>query len=278
MNSKTLSIVLLCGLLAVAGCRSEQPGAAGLHGWIATPALPIIQDAVFSLSPLFNGQRNTAVMEQVCQLAAGEISQQDVNTLLAQQGVDPAQLPHSGDPLALLVNGDKAAQTTACAAFLATAPLLPVAVDSFLASVAAPSAADQPASAPRLAQVLPIKIAEARANAEIFAQIAVDLQRRPGLSVHEYRQQASQLFARLAPTYLQRVKQQMPGKAANYRLTRLDAEGFAFTGAREVRFEYGADGLLLHQHGVLWYGAGKLMGTDYPLQVAHFAGEQPAQQ
>ncbi|MCY1514695.1 hypothetical protein D9M68_492440 [compost metagenome] len=270
MKTRSLLSLLFVGLL-LGGCHAQQQAA---HpDWLETPALPIIQDAVFSLSPTFDGQRNPAVMTQVCALAGGETRQEQVDALLREQGADPARLPRDNHPLALLVNGDQAAQRTACAAYLATSVLLPVNPEEFLQP--APTGKDQVATAQRqidqarLLQTLPTRLAEARANAEVFARIASELQRQPGLTPQAYRQQAAQAFARLAPVYLQRVRQQMPPKGTAFRLRRLDDEGFAFTGAPEIRFEYAADGLLLHEHGVLWYGAGKLLGKDYPLQVAY---------
>lgn len=273
----------MAGLLALTGCKQDEPTvqAAPIHrSWLSLPALPIIQDAVFSLSPTFNGQRNTWVMAQLCGLARGELKQEQVNVFLAQQKVDVAKLPKQGHELSLLVNGDRAGQATACAAYLATSVLSTVDAGEFMSAVRPMGAdgktPDQDAKPhlqidnARLSAVLPIKLAEARANADVFALIAAELQRRPGLKVSEYREQAEQLFSQLAPTYLERIKAQLPPAGSTYKLLQLDADRFAFSSSAGSLFEYGSEGMTLRQNSVIWYGQGKLLGQEYPLQVAYF--------
>lgn len=269
MNStlRMICTALLALTTALSGCDRQPENSASVQ--IDRPALPIIQDAVLSLSPLFDGRRDPVLMEQVCALATGETHLEAVEQVLRQHGLDPARLPRQDSPLALLVNGDEAAQQTACAAFLATSVLQPVEVNEFLQLVGA----DSPASIDpqRLNQVLPIKLAEARSNAEIFSLIAGELAQKPGLSMPAYRQAATQAFKRLAPLYLQRVRRHLPPAGTTYRLTELTAHRFAFSAAPETRFTYTDDGLQLYEHGVQWYGAGQLLGRDYRLQVSLLA-------
>lgn len=315
MKTQSLIAAALLGLLALAGCKDDKAPAArvtsapSIHrNWISIPALPIIQDAVFSLSPAFGGQRNPALMAQVCGLARGELKQEQVDAFLKQNKVDVEKLPKQGAALSLLVNGDRAGQVTACAAYLSTSVLSTVDASEFMTRsvpVSPVHAADgkaavksgekdkdkakgksetrdkvevarQPAEpvlqvdSAALSVVLPVKLALARANADVFALIAAELQRRPGLSVAEYRDQARQLFVRLAPVYLERIKAQMPQAGARYRLLRLDADLFAFSSSEGSLFEFGGDGLTLRQSSVVWFGQGKLLGQEYPLRVAYF--------
>ncbi|MNZ95467.1 hypothetical protein D3C78_1146150 [compost metagenome] len=255
---------------------------------------------MFSLAPSFNGQRNPQIMEQVCGLATGEFRQEQVNAFLEKQHVDAARIPREGSSLSLLVNGDKASQTTACAAHLATTVLSPVDAGEIMTLVyptpapekdkalaeaesgKAPKKVEQETSvsqpaAPvlkldnaRLTQALPMKMAEARANADVFALIAAELQRHPGRTVPEYRQQVRELFVRLAPVYLERIKLQLPPANVTYKVTQIDAERFAFNSSTGASYEYSGDGMTLRQNGVIWYGQGKLLGQEYPLQVSYF--------
>ncbi|MNZ69762.1 hypothetical protein D3C78_880730 [compost metagenome] len=313
MKMKPLWVAMLLGVLSTTGCKDARntdavvPEAPVQRNWVSVPALPVIQDAVFSLSPTFNGERNELAMKQICALARGETDQSRVNVFLHQQGIDATKIPAQNSPLSLLVNGDKAAQTAACAAYLATSVLATVDVDEFMHDVRVPVASERPQQQPNgkarrsangksgkqaaetpaqpefrvvrqvdqrmLNQVLPIKIAEARANADVFALIAQELQRRPGLTMQEYRQQASELFARLAPTYLKRIREQLPPAGVEYQLVRLDGDGFVFTTTQGARFEYTVDGLRLRQDGIVWYGDGKLLGQDHLLTVKYFPDE-----
>lgn len=312
MKTKLLLASTIILLMGLAGCDVHKVPSISMapqRQLLIIPALPIIQESVFALSPTFGGQRNVEAMKQVCGLARGELKQEQVDAFLKQQKLDPTKLPKQGNSLSLLVNGDKAAQTTACAAYLATTVLLPVEAGEFMRSVMPPAARPElapeggktmgaetpdsgamstsaaPASATgsiqpvfqidnkSLALVLPIKLAEARANADVFALIAAELQLRPGLTVEQYRELSRQLFSRLAPIYLDRIKAQIPSANATFKLIDLNADRFAFSSSTGSVFEFGVDGLVLRQNGVVWYGQGKLLGMDYPLQVAYFPVE-----
>lgn len=271
---KFLGPVLLL-LVALAGCKEETPSEGGRQ-WISVSALPVIQGAVFSLAPTFEGQRNPVLMGPICSLARGQASQDQVNAQLAALGIDAAKLPQqSPDATALLVNGDKAGQATACAAFLATSVLLPADTGEFTTPGATPQAGNPvPISQidqGRLKRVLQIKVARAQTNADLFALIAKELQRSPGLTVEQARAEAGRLFARLAPVYLERVGQQGPAESVHFAMVRLDLSHFAFTSDAGTSFEFAPEtGLILRQHGQLVYGRGLLLGQDPRLQLAYF--------
>lgn len=120
-----------------------------------------------------------------------------------------------------------------------------------------------------LASALSVKLAVARANADVFALIAVELQHRPGLTIAQYREQAGQLFARLAATYLHRIKEQLPPANTQHKLLQMDDNRFVFSSSVGSVFEFGRNGLVLCQGGIVWYGEGRLMGQEYPLQVEY---------
>lgn len=275
MNARKILGPALLIASVLAGCKDESPSSTP-RSWVSVPALPLIQEAVFSLVPTFQGQRSAVLMGPICSMARGQASQAQVNAQLAQLGVDATKLPQqSDDATALLVNGDKPGQATACAAFLATSVLLPADNNEFLAAdatlepgkAAHVSQIDQA----RLRRVLPIKVARARANADVFALIAVQLQRHPGLSMDAAKVEARSLFARLAPVYLERIGQQNPPSTARYAMLRLDTGGFAFSNDAGTRFDYSPEnGLVLLQNGQLWYGRGQLLGQDMRLQLAYF--------
>ncbi|MBD9505102.1 hypothetical protein IB256_30250 [Pseudomonas sp. PDM17] len=285
MKLKILSVALLISA-GLAGCDlpslSPQAKSATPAGWVSLPALPVIEDAVMSLSPTFQGKRTQQFMSQICGMARGQLNQVQVNAALASMGIDSARLPRqSQDATALLVNGDRAAQASACAAYQATDVLMAANPKDFLK--AAPATAEKAADNAPVAQqldndgltrVLPIKIAQARANADVFALIAQDLQRKPGLSVAEYSERARVLFGRLAPTYLARVPAKLPPVNTSYQLIGLGDNRLEFSTNIGLHYDFSAGrGLTLTQNGVLWYGKGQLLGQDYRLKAAYFQPE-----
>lgn len=286
MKIKEVVVALsICSLLM--GCDQTSKHPADPANWLSVPTLPIIQDAILPLAPTFNGQRDGVLSQQICTLATGKATQDQVNEQLRKLNIEPTRLPlSSNDAVALLVNGNSAAQVIACAAYQATEVLSPVDLHEFTQSAgaaskqkdhetaAADSSKDKPVEvdASRVAQVLPLRIARARADADVFALIAEQLQRTPGLSIQEYRDKARGLFIRLAPTYLDRVVQQMPPTNASYQVQQMDARRFVFSNNLGARFDYSVEnGLLLSQNGLLWYGNGHLLGTVYRLRAAYFS-------
>lgn len=272
--------------------------------WIEIPALPIIQRGVSELVPHLSDQSHVNLMGQICSLARGELEQGQVNEALKHSQIDAGSIPKQ---FSRLVNGEKSTQQTACAAYLASN--VPPQLDSSelvqpAASAASVSSAEDSSrlvkeegqtgaksnaavesnttstehveqtvlqvDSASLQQALPIKLAIARANADVFALIAVELQRRPGLSIAEYQVAAGQLFAQLAPTYLERIKALTLASGVEYHLLRIDSGLLAFSSSDGGLFESSAQGLSMLQNGVLWYGQGKLLGQDYPLLVAYF--------
>lgn len=285
-------VVAICSVAGLTGCGQGEAAKAPSHaGLVSTPALPIIKEAVRSLSPTFNGKRVPVLVNQLCALAQGQVTAEQNRAQLTALGLAPDQLPRQGnDGLALLVNGDRAAQATACAAYQAAAAMVPVNPQELMrdalpkvdnAEKHAPAEKDGAekrtvaATKPEreldpqaLNRFLPLRLAQSRANADVFAYIAQRLSEQPGLSVVQYRDQARQLFASLAPAYPKLVQHHMPGANVTMRLNRLDTYNLSFDsdeGAQYSASSFG--GMTLEQDGQLWLGRGLIQGTDYRVQA-----------
>ncbi|MFV3370946.1 hypothetical protein ACNFH5_22490 [Pseudomonas sp. NY15435] len=274
ISSKWLTATLL-PLCLLAGCNDTARNASSAQvktealGTLEYPALPVIRNAVFSMSPLVDGKRNPAVMQHICGLARGEMKQEDVDRFVSASGETGEALKKKGGVTALLVSGNVQGQQIACASFLATTPLVQLDSHDF---VAAQKSADgrlqvNPA---RLGEVMAVRMALARTDAEYFSLIAEKLQQTPGLSSAQYQSRARELFSELAPAYLERVKQQMPLPGTQYSIKRLDNERFAFSTSNGGEYEYGNDGMTLHQDNITWYGDGMLMGQRHTLKIAYY--------
>lgn len=273
-HSKWLTAMLLPFCL-LSGCKgSDQTAAttatpAKALGTLEYPALPVIRNALFSMTPLVDGKRNPAVMQHICGMARGETSQAEVDRFVAASGENSENLKKKGGVTALLVSGNRTGQQIACAAYLATAPLIQVDGNEFLAdgkSTDGKLRIDQA----RLAEVMAVRIALARTDAEYFSLIADKLQQTPGLSDAQYQARTRELFSELAPAFLQRVKQQMPLPGTRFDIKRLDSQRFAFGTSNGGEYEYSNDGMTLRQDNITWYGEGQLMGQRRTLKIAYY--------
>lgn len=263
--------------LGLAGCGPEQNAVTAPPAqWLKVPTLPVLQGAVLGLSDTLNLNKHPFLMEKTCALAQEQISQDEINKFIAQQGADPLRVPSTGHPLSLLISGNRQVQTIACAAYLASTVLLPFDLSTVMtdAPPLPPQGKDtakpvQQIDQTKLLAELPGKLAIAQSNADVFALIAKELQNRPGLPLEQYRQLAQEMFARLAPNYLRRIKEQMPAPGTQYKVVKLDAEQFVFISSTQALFAYDFSGLKLQQNGITWFGEGKLLGKEYFLKAAY---------
>ncbi|MDF3201814.1 hypothetical protein P3C29_24275 [Pseudomonas sp. 1912-s] len=263
-------------LMLLVGCdNNAHTVAAKTSQGIALPALPIIQSAVMALVPMPSGQRNELMMNQVCALARGESTQQQVAQNLLQQGIDLSRVPQQGHPLSLLVDPDLSRRITACAAYIATSVMMLPKTSEFMveANTAPVSGKKELSIEPqKLNYFLGVQLAVAKADADFFALIATRLEKTPGLTLEQYNQQAKTQFADIAPLYLQRVKElYTQGQNVQYTLGEYSDSNFKFTSSNGYFFEFGYDGLNLSFNRTPWYGAGKLLGKTYRLDVDYFA-------
>lgn len=273
---KWLTAILL-PICLLTGCKgSDQPTASDAKGTaqqklgtLGYPALPIIRNAVFSMSPLVDGKRNPVVMQHICGLARGEYSQAEVDRFVAASGESTASLKQKGGVTALLVSGNHTGQQIACAAYLATAPLIQVDGNEFIVPGKGADGKLQVDQA-HLAEVMAVRMALARADAEYFTLIAEKLQKTPGLTDAQYQARTRDLFSELAPAYLQRVKTMLPPAGTRFELKQMDDQRFAFSTSNGGEYEYSNDGMTLRQDNITWYGQGQLMGQERMLQVAYY--------
>lgn len=282
-------------LLALAGCGPhEAAGPSSANSRLSVPALPVIQDAVRSLYPTFNGKNVPALVQQLCALANGGVTAEQNKARLLALGINPAGLPASSpDAVTLLVNADTAGQATACAAYHAVSALKPIDPTDILRPSAGVSeniakgdgalnggrgakggngtGSNSSVELDTLAaeRLMALRVAQSRANADIFALIARRLATTPGLSESDYRNRAAKLFGELAPRYLDDLKQQIPPAGTRYRLDRLTPEQFAFSSDSGLRYVVSkVDGVSLSRDGQLWFGRGVMLGRTYYLPVS----------
>lgn len=271
----SLGLVLTMGL---GGCEEQRAALANPSKWLDLPALPIVQNAVFTLYETLAPHKNPLVMDHLCALAKGELTQEHINTFIQQQGGSAQQIPPQGHPLSLLVNGDRQVQVQACAAYLAITVLSPLNLNSIAVDSSASALPDKPKTTEatpahidqaKLLALLPGKLAIAHTNADFFTLIAAELQRRPGLTPEQFHQLSMAMFAHFAPNYLQRIKEHTPAQGTQYRVLKLDADQFMFISSNRTLFAYDFSGLKLQQNGVNWFGDGKLLGKSYFLKTAY---------
>ncbi|HCR1595568.1 TPA: hypothetical protein ONA62_005664 [Pseudomonas aeruginosa] len=272
-------IILLIPLAFLVGCDASSQNSSSTmpdKGLVALPALLIIQEAISELVPVVDGQRNDMMMSQVCALARGESTQEQVEQRLLKQGINLENVPHQGHPLSLLVSSDPLSRTTACAAYVATSVMTFPKVSEFMSKdkggVSDSKTGEKlTIDSEKLHRFLGVQLAVARADADFFALLATRLESTPGLTLEQYKQSAQGLFSTVAPSYLQRVKSlYADGQSRQYSLLEYSSNYFRFASNDGFLFAYGYDGLHLKFNQISWCGAGIILGKKYMLDVAYF--------
>jgi hypothetical protein len=245
---------------------------------LSLPALPLVQGAVTALAPRLDNGLTAELMNQICGLARSDLSQEQVNQFLADRKIEVGAGQQRNPALALLDNHDHAGQSTLCAAHLSNSVFATADLQSLVKAGAGkmPSSGSQSSSSEAqetpasVTLLLSVRLAIARANADVFALIASEMQRRPGLTPMEIREQVQQLFSRLAPTYLARIRAQFPEPGTAIQRVQVGKETLLFSSSDGADFVLERGQLRLRQNGVMIYGDGRLHGLNRALQVAYF--------
>lgn len=264
-------------LLALSPVQAASP--AITVNAIRVPGWNIIADTLAGMATVVNGKRNDIIMQQTCNLAWGDSTQQEVNAALAKSNIDAEKIPLVGNSLSMLVNGDTLQQQIACTAWMSNSLFATPDSERYLED--APATKDKPAkkvfSQTRFAEDTRASIAVARATAQLYAVIAENLQQQPATDWAGWQQRIKTIVAFYAPEYLKSIRTYHAADIGKPLITNsITGHGYDVSltdGFRLVK--NGADVTLLSRN-VVWLGGGKILGQDFFFRVAIFA--QPAVQ
>ncbi len=290
MNIKSLTAL---SLLLLAGCDqpyiepimkpSVAPPVVPEKVLIDFPALTVIENTVAQLAPKLDAQFDISVIQRICLLARGEVSKEKVIESIKQEGLlDPATIPAQNHPLSLLVNDDQKKRAEVCAAWLTNwATRVPSKDEITIQKTRKTQKKEQNKEEERtetesvlsndkIAETLAIKLSILRANAEIYAFIASELEKTPGLSLEEYTRAVRKTFSALSPFYLKRIQELYSPDPNSYHLTQLSTGDYTFYTDGGYNFSRDGGNALLTYRGINWLGRGDIMGKDYKIAVSYF--------
>jgi hypothetical protein len=273
MKSKFLARSAVLLLASVWGLSAQ---AASRDYVVSYPTSSLISETLLEMTPSVNNGRNDLMMKLVCDLARNEKSQAEVNTYLQQNGVDVSQIPVSGNALSLLVNGETQKQKAACASYIATSVILPGDNKDLYKEVNVTNkdktiSVKQEIAQDKLNQVMRTRISIAEANAEFYSLMANELAMKGNMSYGAYKNQIFDMFAELAPFYLDRVKQLYGSKTGDITLLSLSNSDYRVMDNKGYVMSFSQGAVDLEIKGVTWFGNGKLLGKEYYLDVPYFS-------
>lgn len=260
---------------------------------ISVPAYNMITDTLQSIMPTVNGQRNDFAMQQICALARGEKTQQEVNATLKEKGVDLAKIPRSGSTASLLINGDKEQQQMTCAVYLANSIFLPVNNENYFSkqlvrenevkesqqtiwSFLTSNKIDETAAKPE--QVIfnqrqfiydaRVKMALVQATAQMYAVIAENIQNEKGQYWADYQQKIASIVYNYAPEYLRKISLfYKSNEGKSFVPVNVTLNSFTVANSTDDVLTQQAGNLMFTSKGVPWFGSGKILGKEYFSEV-----------
>lgn len=260
---------------------------------ISVPTYNMITDALQAITPTINGKRNDFAMQQICALARGEKTQQDINEILKEKGIKIANLQANGGVAALLINGDKEQQQMSCAVYLATSLFEPMNNGAYFtkklvkqsvtkekkdsgwdfwnfkkSDEAQPEKEQVVFNQQQFLQDAQIKMAIVQATAQMYAVIAENIQKGNDLYWADYQQRIANIVDDYAPEYLRKVSVFYKNNAVKpLQLVNISLSSFTVTNNSGDVLAQQAGNVMLTNKGVIWFGNGKILGKDYFSQV-----------
>lgn len=255
--------------------------------FVSVPAYSIITDTLFNLTPQVAGKRNTFLMQQICDLARGDATQQEVNQRLIQNKVDPMQLAKLGVPGMLVLKSEREERQLACAAFLATSLFQPVDMTSYYLQDKKekeksswlpwrPTKEERTEKSDflrdRFIHDAQVQLAVARATAQLYAVIAQNIPPQPIGDWKTRQQQITDVVKHYAPDYLNAITSFYKAEGSGaLTLDYVTSNSYSVRNTFGNRLVKNSEDVELYSRGVTWFGKGMIIGKSYFVDIAIIA-------
>ncbi|MBC3252465.1 hypothetical protein H8I91_19570 [Serratia fonticola] len=237
---------------------------------VSYPLYTLISDTLVKMVPVVNDRRNAFMMQLICDLARDDKTQKNVNQILAGKGIDTGNIPSQGNPLSLLVNGDKTQQQKVCLAYIATTLFYPQSND-FLFDISEGKDPTRTLNKERFAQEVKVRMAIAEATAQFYAVIASNIEIKKEMSYASYRKQIDAIAGQYAPLYFQNIKQNFYENKEIVLNKLLDNVDYTVIDASGRKISFADNSFSYSKGGVNWLGKGEILGKAYFIDIAVFS-------
>lgn len=230
---------------------------------IDVPSYNLIADALDNMNAA-NGKRNNFVMQQICDLARGDKTQDEVFAILSKNNIDPKVIPEKGDLLSLLVNGNKPSQAYTCATYMATSLSRLSDNSLFYESVKDKTGkVETRLNSVKFASEIRIKMSIAQANAQLYAIIASNLPTGSNMTWNDYQGSIARTVYNYAPEYLRLMTALYTSDTAKYSPGTITKSTLSVADNQGRELQITPKGQVLISRGVVWLGNGKILGKEY---------------
>lgn len=267
-NKKNVFFATIIVVALLLGCdgqsRVEASPSSGVT--VNINALPIIMNVVAGVVPELNLNNGDAVLNRICRVAYGEVKPSAFRGEINQSEISKEK----GGALVRLVQSDNVETYQAvCAAYMIQSAASIPDVNQYV--VQKKNANGQPlieANEEAVINLMPFRLAVARATAELYARIAVSLPEKKVQPVEIYNQKIHRLFAQSAAGYLETVrKYNIEEMKHRYQLLLLQKGKFSFKSATGYVLDINSEGVSLYLYGAPWLANGHILGVIHDVEI-----------
>ncbi|QIP94548.1 hypothetical protein HAP32_05176 (plasmid) [Serratia fonticola] len=278
ISKRIIFFVALVSTLLL-GCDSQQRAEASTASVasVRINALPIIMGVLAGEVPEMDWGSRDKVLNQVCRVAYGEISPKAFRDDLRQAGFihNDNEKAQKGNEkkvnsfTRLVQSEDVKPYQTACAAYVITSTEKIPDVNLYVAQKK--DAKGQPAveiNEEAVINLMPFRLAVARATAELYGKLAASLPSKGTQSMDMYNQKIHSLFAQSAGVYLDAIRKYNQEEMTHqYQLLLLQKGKFTFKSSTGYLVDYSDEGLNLYLYGTPWLANGYIMGVIHGVDI-----------
>ncbi|QIP94572.1 hypothetical protein [Serratia fonticola] len=260
------------------GCDNNQRAEASIvtAASVSINPLPIIMSLVVGEIPEISKGDRDSVLNQVCRVAYGEIKPIVFRDGIRQAGLvqegneDAQKINEKANAFTRLVqsNDVKLYQTTCAAYMIASTEVIPD-VNQYVTRKK--DAKGQPvieANEEAVINLMPFRLAVARATTELYGKLAADLPEKKAQSMEMYNQKIHRLFSQYAAGYLDTVKRYNQQEMSHrYQLILLEKSKFTFKSSTGYLVDVNPQGMNVFLYGTPWLANGYIMGVVRSIDI-----------
>lgn len=265
MFKKNVFITAIVAIFLL-GCDSQSrvEASPSLGASVNINALPVIMNVVAGVVPELNLNNGDALLNRICRVAYKEVKPSVLRGELEQSTISK-----EGAIAQLVQSDDVVPYQTVCAAHVIQSIMAMPDVNRYVTrEKGADGQLVVKANETAVIDLMPFRLAVARATAELYARIAVNLPEKKIQSMETYNQKIHRLFAQSAAGYLDTVrKYNIEEMKHRYQLLLLQKGRFAFKSSTGYVFDLTSEGMNLYLYGAPWLANGYVFGVVHGVDI-----------
>ncbi|MEF9709359.1 hypothetical protein RBH39_23800 [Escherichia coli] len=265
MFSKKIFKVTIISMLLL-GCEGNGDAMAKDTVKVSINPLPVIMNVVAGKVSELNLNDSNTVLNRVCQVAYGEINLSAFKEEVNKSGSD---MKKQSKFFQLVQSDDLNSYKTVCAAHIIQSVATIPDVNKYVTQ----EKNDDGQSVFRtnekaVIDLMPFRLAVARATAELYARIAASLLEEKALSTEMYNQKINKLFSQAAADYLETVgKYNKEDSNHRYQLLLLRKGRFIFKSDSGYLVDINDNNMNLYSYGTPWLTGGYVLGAIHSIDT-----------